>query len=65
MKFSITKEFGSAKADIGNTGNSLELKKLDGDEYLVLLHTKDCPYELGIYTKKELETLWKMLSSKE
>ena len=65
MKFGITKDFDSAKCEIGDTGNVLEVKKLDGNEYVVILHTKDSPYELGIYTKKELETLWRMLSNKE
>ena len=63
MKFEITDDFGSAKTTIGKTGNSLEVKRLDADEFVVLLHTGDCPYELGIYTKEELSTLWKILSS--
>ena len=65
MRFKITEDFDSAKADIGKTGNTLEVKRLDRDEFVVILHTTDSPYELGIYTKKELETLWKMLSNRE
>jgi len=65
MKFGITKDFGSARADVTGTNNTLELKRMDTDEFVVLIYTKDSPYELGIYTKKELETLWKILSVKK
>ena len=64
MKFGITKDFDSAKGDIGKTGKTLELLKTDKDEYSLLEHDKDTVEGLVTLTKEELKTLWKMMSVK-
>ena len=64
MKFGITKDFDSAKGDIGKTGKTLELLKTDKDEYSLLEHDRDTVEGLVTLTKEELKTLWKMMSVK-
>ena len=64
MRFGITKDFDSAKGDIGKTGKTLELLKSDKDEYLLLEHDRGTVEGLVTLTKEELKTLWKMMSVK-
>ena len=64
MKFGITKDFDSAKGDIGKTGKTLELLKTDKDEYSLLEHDRDTVEGLVTLTKEELHTLWRMMSVK-
>ncbi len=62
MKFGITKDFDSAKGDIGKTGKSLELLKTDKDEYSLVEHDGSIVEAITTLTKEELHTLWRMMS---
>ena len=64
MKFLLNdKDFDSFKADIPQTGKTLEILKLDKDEYCLLEHIGDNVGEIATFTKKELRVLWQMLST--
>ena len=62
MKFGITKDFDSAKGEIGESGKTLELLKTDKNEYSLLEHDRDTVEGLVTLTKEELHTLWRMMS---
>jgi len=61
------KDFDSVKVDIPEESVILELKRLDEKYFAVFEYygeKRDLINEAGVYTKKELETLWKILSEK-
>ena len=61
------KDFDSMQVDIPEESVTLELKRLDEKYFAVLEYygeKRDLINEAGVYTKKELETLWKILSEK-
>ena len=59
------RDFESVKARIGNTDRTLEIRKLDKKDYVVLEYIGDCVFESGVYTKEILETLWQMLTTEK
>jgi len=59
------KDFESVKSEIGETGRILEIYKVDKDDYAIFEHLGNSVFERGTYTKKEMETIWQMLSTKK
>lgn len=56
------RDFESIKSQIRNTTRTLEIMKIDNDDYGVFEHDGNHVYERGNYTKTELRVLWQMLT---
>jgi len=63
-KFSVNKDFDHAKADIGKTGDVLEIVRLDKTDLAIVIHKKNgCAEEHGVYTEEELRAIYWILST--
>jgi hypothetical protein len=58
------KDFERFSAKVPRSDTKLELLCTAKDEYTVFLHDGGNVYEMGVYNKQELKTLWLMLSCK-
>jgi hypothetical protein len=62
-KFAINKDFDSAKADIGDSGDTLEIVRLGKEDFGVFYIGKDGnTQEYGCYTLDELKAIYWILS---
>jgi len=57
------KDFESVKAKVPLTQVTLELRKIDKTYYSIFYHADDIVTECGTFTKQELKTVWKMMST--
>jgi hypothetical protein len=62
-KFSITKDFFSAKAQVKDSKVVMEISKLDDESYGVFAHNGDSVAECGCFTKEELRSIWQILTT--
>ena len=55
------KDFESMSADTGKD-RSVEIRKLDNGFYGIFQHCGDSVFESGVFNKKELFLIWKILT---
>ena len=64
MKFALSdKDFESCRAQVAKSEQYLEILKLTNDEYMIFDHRGDSVTERGDFTKEELKTIWRMLTT--
>jgi len=59
------KDFESIKARVGKTDRMLEIRKINKNDYCILEYLDNHVFEMGVYTKKEFETIWQMLTTEK